>query len=86
MLGVDSSLVQKLRAGNYCLYQRREAVTIRNQFGFHSLDLRFIRELERPPKSEGQQFAAEIVKKIFLTMLADVAEQAIEAPRRVLQN
>src|SRR5450432_3341787 len=76
--GICSPLVQKLRARNNDLHQWSEAVTVRSQFGLHSLHHEFIGEQERPAESEGQQFTAEIVEEVFLAMLADVGQHTLE--------
>src|ERR1700686_4077341 len=54
LFGGDSPPVEELRAGNYCLHQRREAVIIRNELSLHLLDHGFVGELEGSAKSEGK--------------------------------
>src|SRR5882672_4759221 len=45
-----ASFIQELGAGDDCLDQRTEAITIRRQFSLHALNGGLIRQLKRPPE------------------------------------
>src|SRR5690242_4697258 len=53
------SLVHELRAGNDCLYQRSEAITIGREHASHPLHGGLVGQHQRPAKAVGQQLPAE---------------------------